>query len=210
MSLTRELNSVEARIVGCLIEKEATTPEQYPLTLNGLRTACNQKSSRHPVMALESGEIGHALRQMADLRLVSEIRGSRVEKYQHHFAEVAEVLKKEQAVLCVLMLRGAQTPGEIRTRCQRIHEFQDLDDLHFILDRLMEREPSLVVRLPRGPGQKDDRYHHLLSGEPSPEMVAAATAPTSSSAPRASLEARLDALTQRVEALESKLEQPQE
>ncbi len=209
MSLTRELNPVEARIVSCLIEKEATTPDQYPLTLNGLRTACNQKTSRHPVMALEAGEIGHALRQMADLRLVSEIRGSRVEKYQHHFAEITQVLKKEQAVLCILMLRGPQTPGEIRTRCQRIHEFEDLDDLQFILDRLIDREPALVVRLPRGAGQKDDRYHHLLCGEPSAEMLAEATAAPSGATPRASLEARLDALTARVEALEEQLRSPE-
>jgi len=206
MSLSRDLTDVEARIVGCLIEKEATTPDQYPLTLNSLRTACNQKSSRHPVMNLEAGEIGHALRQMADLRLVSEIRGSRVEKYQHHFSEVAEVLKKEQAVLCVLLLRGAQTPGEIRTRCQRIHDFEDLDDLHFILDRLIDRSPPPVARLPRGAGQKDDRYLQLMCGEPSPEaLLEAATAPSSGTASRSALEEKLEALTARVEALEQKL-----
>ncbi len=204
MSLSRDLSDVEARIVGCLIEKEATTPEQYPLTLNSLVTACNQKSSRHPIMKLEAGQVGHAVRQMADLRLISEIRGSRAEKYQHHFAEVVEILKKEQAVLCMLLLRGPQTPGEIRTRCQRIHDFEDLDDVHFILDRLIDRNPPLVVRLPRGPGQKDDRYHHLLCGEPSAEILASATAPVAS-ASRSSLEAKVDELTARVEALERRL-----
>ncbi|MEM1090382.1 MAG: YceH family protein [Pseudomonadota bacterium] len=205
MSLPRELSPVEVRILGCLIEKQATTPDQYPLTLNSLTTACNQKSSRHPVTSYEIGEIGHALRQLGDLRLVSESRASRAAKYEHHFAEVVQVLKKELAVLCVLMLRGAQTPGEVRTRCQRIHEFDDLDDVVYVLDRLIEREPALVQRVPRGAGQKDDRYVHLLSGEPSAELLAAPAASATSAGARSLLAQQVADLTERVEALEEQL-----
>lgn len=208
MSLPRELSQIEARILGCLIEKESTTPDQYPLSLNSLRNACNQKSSRFPIVSYEAGEIGHALRQLGDLRLVSESRASRAEKYQHHFPDVVNVLKKELAVLCILMLRGAQTAGEIRTRCQRIYDFDDLDDVAFVLERLADREQPLVMRLPRGPGQKDDRFYQLLCGEPSPEAIVQAVPSPSATSSKADLSARVSELEERVAALESQLLAP--
>lgn len=203
MPLERMLTDIEARIIGCLIEKEATTPDQYPLTLNALRSACNQKSSRFPVTDYEEGEVGHALRQLGDLRLVSEISAPRAARYKHHIQEVVEVLKKEMAVLCVLMLRGPQTAGEIRTRCSRIHEFEDLDDLHYVLERLKQRHVPLAMTIPRGPGQKDDRHVHLLCGEPDLEAL---EAPSPRASSRDLLVERIEELTARVEALERRLD----
>ncbi len=184
MSMAKDLTAIQARILGCLVEKEATTPDQYPLTLNALKNACNQKTNRFPVSNYYEGEIGRNLREMGDLRLVSEVWAPRAAKYKHHMEEVLEILGKQKAVLCVLMLRGPQTAGEIRSHCHRIHEFDDIDDVEYVLERLSERDPALVTALPRQAGQKEERYMHLLAGPPDPRALAAAPAARSSLAER--------------------------
>jgi uncharacterized protein YceH (UPF0502 family) len=201
------LDELQVRVLGCLIEKEATTPDQYPLTINALKNACNQKSNRDPVTDFEEGEIGHALRQLEAVGLVHRAWSSRAERYEHRFQKHFDVFTKAMAVLSVLMLRGPQTVGEIRTRSQRIHAFDDLDDVAYELGRLMERDPPLIVRLPRQPGQKDDRYVHLLAGEPDLDaLAAAAPAARSGASPLAqrlsALEAEIAELKARLEALE--------
>lgn len=205
MPLDQPLTEIQTRILGCLVEKQATTPDQYPLTLNALRTACNQKTNRFPVTAYYEGEIGHALMELGELRLVSKHSAARSAKYAHHLQEQLEVLDKETAVLCVLMLRGPQTASEIRTRCQRIYAFEDVDDVQYVLDRLCQREPPYVTILPRQPGQKEQRYMHLLAGEPDPELMAAAAAPSTSvtlSERVSQLEAQVAELQERLVALE--------
>lgn len=161
------LNAVEARVLGALIEKEITTPEYYPLSLNALVNACNQKNNREPVMHLDEGEVRQALHRLEDDRLAGPRRGSdsRVTKYEHHLQEVFNFTRGEVAVLCVLLLRGLQTPGELRGRTERMYRFEELEDVLSTLQRLMQREPPLVKPLPRQPGTKEIRYAHLLSGE---------------------------------------------
>jgi uncharacterized protein YceH (UPF0502 family) len=161
------LNAVEARVLGALVEKEITTPEYYPLSLNALVNACNQKNNREPVMHLDEDEVRQALHGLEDDRLAGPRRGSdsRVAKYEHHLQEVFNFTRGEVAVLCVLLLRGPQTPGELRGRAERMHRFEELEDVLSTLQRLMQRDPSLVKALPRQPGTKEIRYMHLLSGE---------------------------------------------
>jgi len=161
------LNAVEARVLGALVEKEITTPEYYPLSLNALVNACNQKNNREPVMHLDEDEVRQALHGLEDDRLAGPRRGSdsRVAKYEHHLQEVFNFTRGEVAVLCVLLLRGPQTPGELRGRAERMHCFEELEDVLSTLQRLMQRDPSLVKALPRQPGTKEIRYMHLLSGE---------------------------------------------
>ncbi len=202
MALTTELSPIQVRILGCLIEKEGTTPDQYPLTLNALKNACNQKSNRFPITNYYEGEIGNNLRQLGELRLVSEIWAPRAPKYKHHAEEVLEILGKEKAVLCVLMLRGPQTAGEIRGRCHRLHEFDDVDDVEYVLGRLGERDPAYVTALPRQAGQKEQRYMHLLAGAPDPAELQAAQAPT-----RAGLTERVEQLEREVAWLKQKLDE---
>lgn len=160
------LNDVEARVLGCLVEKEITTPEYYPLSLNALVHACNQKSNRDPLMNLDEQAVRNALRSMGDQALARSASGdSRVAKYEHRLSEVFNFTRPETAVLCELLLRGPQTPGELRNRAERMHPFEDLSIVHSTLKHLMEREPPLVSLLPRQPGMKEARYAHLLSGE---------------------------------------------
>jgi uncharacterized protein len=167
------LNEVEARIVGCLIEKEATTPEYYPLTLNARVAACNQKSNRFPVVDYDEKTVSNSLENLRDKNIVYVFYGStsRVPKYKHILPKLLEIDRHEVAILCVLMLRGFQTIGELRERAQRIYEFVSLEEVHQTLDELMKREEPLVVELPKQPGQKEARYAHLLSGEISAEMM---------------------------------------
>jgi uncharacterized protein YceH (UPF0502 family) len=167
------LNEVEARIVGCLIEKEATTPEYYPLTLNALVAACNQKSNRFPVVEYDEKTVTNALEHLRDRNIVYVFYGStsRVPKYKHILPKLLEIDLHEVAILCVLMLRGFQTIGELRERTQRIYEFESLDEVHQTLEELKKRDEPLIVELPKQPGQKEARYAHLLSGEISPEMM---------------------------------------
>ena len=161
------LNPTEARVLGALVEKEATTPEYYPLSLNALVNACNQKNNRDPEMHLDEIEVRQALHRLEDQQLAGPVRGteSRVTKYEHRIQEVFNFTRGETAVLCVLLLRGPQTPGELRIRTERIHRFEELDDVLSALQRLMQREPPLAAALPRQPGTKETRYAHLLSGE---------------------------------------------
>lgn len=161
------LNPVEVRVLGALVEKEITTPEYYPLSLNALVNACNQKNNREPVMQLDEDEVRQALHRLEDHQLAGPRRGSdsRVAKYEHHLQEAFNFTRGEVAVLCVLLLRGPQTPGELRGRTERMYRFEELEDVLSALQRLMQREPPLVTALPRQPGTKEIRYAHLLSGE---------------------------------------------
>ena len=161
------LNEVEARVLGCLIEKEMTTPEYYPLSLNALTAACNQKSNRDPVMALTEEDVVRALNRMRfnQLTVVSG-ESSRVAKYRHLLAEKMGLVPAELAVMCELLVRGPQTVGELRTRCERMHPFADLTAVEEVLGELAGREDPLIVRLPRQPGRKEARHAHLFCGPP--------------------------------------------
>ena len=166
-----ELNDIEARVIGCLIEKSVVTPDQYPLTLNALTNACNQKSSRDPVMSLTQGEVQHTIRELERKHLVTadENFKSRTEKYSQRFCNTRysdlQFDDGERAVVCLLLLRGPQTPGELRSRSGRLHSFEDNAEVVQTLTGLAEREgQALVVKLPRTPGRKDSEYMHLFSG----------------------------------------------
>ena len=161
------LTDVEVRVLGALVEKDTTTPDYYPLSLNALVNACNQKNNRDPVMTLDENAVRDALDSLHEKRLAGPASGadSRVTKYEHRMQEVFNFTRGETAVMCVLLLRGAQTPGELRGRGERMFRFETLDDVQSTLQRLMERTPPLVTMLPRQPGTKEARYMHLLSGE---------------------------------------------
>jgi len=170
--LNIQLDDYEARVIGSLIEKEHTTPEQYPLSLNALTNACNQKSSRDPVMNLDEGMVQETVDVLIKKRLVSEKTGfgSRVVKYQHRFCNTdfgdLTFSAQELGIICVLLLRGAQTPGELRIRSERLCKFSDVQETEAVLERLMEREDGpFVVRLPREPGKRESRYAHLFCGD---------------------------------------------
>jgi len=171
------LTDIEARVLGALIEKELTTPEYYPLSLNALVNACNQKSNRDPMMTLSEDAAEEALRSLDKQGLAgrADAMHNRATKYEHRLQEAFNFDRRETAVLCELLLRGPQTPGELRGRASRMHAFEDLAQVQSTLQRLMEREPAVVKVLPRQPGTKEARYAHLLSGDVSaPEPVEAA------------------------------------
>ena len=204
------LNDVEARVIGCLIEKSIVTPDQYPMTLNALTNACNQKSSRDPVMSLTQGEVQHAIRTLEDKHFVrtEENFKSRTEKYAQRFCSTRysdyQFSDAEVAIVCLLLLRGAQTPGELRTRSGRLHVFADNADVVVTLDGLMQRDGEpLVVRLPRTSGRKDSEYMHLFAGSVDVEAYAETAA---KSPPRASSSAaNLGELVKRIEKLEAEV-----
>jgi len=160
------LSDVEVRVLGALIEKDITTPDYYPLSLNALVNACNQKNNRDPVMALNEDAVRAALESLQAQRLAGPASGadSRVTKYEHRMQEVFNFDRRETALLCVLMLRGAQTPGELRGRAERMYRFEELEEVNATLDKLSQRDPALVAVLPRQPGTKESRWMHLLSG----------------------------------------------
>ena len=158
---------MELRVLGALMEKQLTTPDQYPLTLNGIITACNQKSNREPVSNYSQGEIARTLQELQDKQFVNKEYGSRSDKFSQHFIKQLELGKKHQALLCVMMVRGPQTISELNTRTQRMVEFNGKEDLEHTLDRLCDREVPYVVRLSQQPGQRGDRFTHLFSGTPS-------------------------------------------
>jgi uncharacterized protein YceH (UPF0502 family) len=162
-----KLTETQVRVLGSLIEKDITTPEYYPLSLNALVNACNQKSNRDPVMQLDEDAVRDALEGLQEQRMAGPARGAdtRVTKYEQRLQEVFNFTRAEIAVLCVLMLRGPQTPGELRGRAERMHRFEALDDVQSALQKLMQREPSLAKVLPRQPGTKESRYAHLLAGD---------------------------------------------
>lgn len=164
-----QLSEIEARVLGALVEKEITTPEYYPLSLNALLHACNQKSNREPAMTLQEEAVRQALRSLSEQALVRSASGdSRVAKFEHRLNELYNFHRHEIAVLCVLLLRGPQTPGELRTRCERLYAFEGLDAVHAALNLLMRREPPMAKVLPRLPGTKESRYMHLLCGDALP------------------------------------------
>jgi uncharacterized protein len=169
------LTAIETRVLGSLIEKDITTPDYYPLSLNALVNACNQKNNRDPVTQFDEQTVREALITLQEKRLGGPVSGadSRVTKYEHRLQEVFNFDRREIAVLCVLLLRGPQTPGELRGRTDRMYRFEGLDDVVSTLDRLHQRTPPLARILPRQPGTKESRYTHLLSGEPETPAAAA-------------------------------------
>ena len=192
------LNDKEARILGCLLEKELTTPEYYPLTLNSLTAACNQKSNRDPVLTLTDEEVVRGLDTLRFKQLVVVASDSgRVPKYRHILAERLGLAPEELSLLCELLVRGPQTVGELRTRCERMRPFPDLASVEEVLGDLMLREPPLISRLARQPGRKEARYAHLFSGEP------VVSSPASDRLRVVADDARIVALEQEVEALKS-------
>lgn len=207
------LTPAQARVLGALIEKEITTPDYYPLSLNALVNACNQRSNRDPVMDMSEEDVRQALHGLQEQRLAGPARDadSRVTKFEHWLGEAFNFSRAETALLCVLLLRGPQTPGELRGRTERMHRFEEIGDVIGGLQKLMEREPALVAVLPRQPGTKESRYAHLLSGE-------VAVAPVSSPAPSSSrgadaqeeriaqLEVAIAELRQELNALQQKIE----
>jgi len=176
------LTDIEARVLGSLVEKDITTPDYYPMSLNALINACNQKNNREPVMNLDEDAVRQALAGLQDKRLAGPARGadSRVSKYEHRLQEVFNFSRPEIAVIDVLLLRGPQTSGELRGRTERLYRFEELSDVQATLQRLAQREPPLVTMLPRQPGTKEARFAHLFSG--AVESYDAANSPTASAA----------------------------
>jgi uncharacterized protein len=162
------LTAIEVRVLGSLIEKDITTPDYYPLSLNALVNACNQKNNRDPVMNLEENSVASALTSLQEKRMAGPASGadSRVTKYEHRLQEVFNFDRREIAIVCVLLLRGAQTPGELRSRTERMYRFEALEDVVSTLDRLAQRQPSFAAILARQPGTKESRYMHLFAGQP--------------------------------------------
>jgi uncharacterized protein YceH (UPF0502 family) len=215
--LLTQLDHIDARVIGCLIEKSIVTPDQYPMTLNALTNACNQKSSRHPVMSLTQGQVQHALRELEARHLVraDENFKARTEKYSQRFCNTRysnlQFNDGELAVICLLLLRGPQTPGELRSRSGRLHSFEDNTEVVQALNGLMERDGDpLVVKLPRTPGRKDSEYMHLFSGPVDVEAHLSQVRESRPEGPRArasvaELEARVSELEAEVAALKERL-----
>ena len=208
-----KLTENEVRVLGSLIEKDITTPEYYPLSLNALVNACNQKSNRDPVMQLNEDAVRDALESLQEQRLAGPARGadSRVTKYEQRLQEVFNFTRAEIAVLCVLLLRGPQTPGELRGRAERMHRFETLEDVQAALQKLMQREPPLAKVLPRQPGTKESRYAHLLAGDvveaQTPVQIGAAVERTPADAERiARLEEEVAGLRREVSEVKDQLE----
>ena len=208
-----ELNPVEVRVLGSLIEKDITTPDYYPLSLNALVNACNQKNNRDPVVTLDENSVRDALSSLQQRRMAGPASGadSRVAKYEHRLQEVFNFDRREIALVCVLLLRGAQTPGELRGRSERMYRFETLDDVQSALQKLMDRQPPLVAILARQPGTKESRYTHLFSGD----YIPSTTTPVESSSSEFSensheqrirnLEAEVSSLKAEIESLRRQL-----
>jgi uncharacterized protein YceH (UPF0502 family) len=212
------LNEIEARVLGSLVEKDITTPDYYPISLNALVNACNQKNNRDPVMGLDESAVRDALGSLQEKRLAGPVSSadSRVTKFEHRLQEVFNFDRRETALLCVLLLRGAQTPGELRARAERMYRFETVEDVQSALQKLMERQPPLVRMLPRRPGMKESRYIHLFSlfsGEEvaesySPAVIAASEPRQNSHDSRlASIEAEVASLKSQLEELTRQLSQ---
>ncbi|MBD9651467.1 DUF480 domain-containing protein (plasmid) [Ensifer sp. PDNC004] len=200
------LNAVEARVLGCLIEKKETTPDVYPLTLNSAHSAANQKTARDPVMALEQVEIHRALSSLAQKGLVRQAFASRVERYEHLAANRFSLTSPQIVVLGLLLLRGPQTAYELWARSERMARFSSVEELKDNLDLMMGRRPPLIVQLNRGAGQREDRFAHLLCGdvEQPAERAVVSSAPSGSAL--SALEERLEALERKVATLEEQLD----
>jgi hypothetical protein len=206
------LSETETRVLGALIEKDITTPDYYPLSLNALVNACNQKNNRDPVMTLDEAVVREALSTLQERRLAGPASGadSRVTKFEHRLQEVFNFDRREIAIVCVLLLRGPQTPGELRSRTDRMYHFEALEDIISTLDRLAQREPPLARVLPRQPGTKEFRYTHLFSGEPAISEgstdVARATTVSNSLADRVTtLEAEVSRLREELSEVQQQL-----
>ena len=195
------LEAIEARILGSLIEKQATTPDAYPLTLNAVVSACNQKSNRDPMSHYEPGQVGHALRQLEGKNLVSGTLSARASRYAHKFDTGFNVTSRQRALLSLLLLRGPQTLNELYSRSERLADFPDAEEVRTVLDRLASRSPALVVRLHRAPGQREERYMHLLCGAVSLDTAMSMSEPAEKSSA---------GLSERVSQLESLVAQLQE
>ena len=198
-----ELTPVQVRILGCLVEKERTTPDNYPLTMNALLNACNQTTNRHPVVAFTEATVENALQNLraAGLLRIDFSRSNRAEKYRQVLDEVLDADEEEMALLGVLMVRGPQTSAELRARSERLHRFTDQAAVDATLARLADRDEPLVVRLPPGPGLKEPRWAHLLAGEITPEAVAVTPGPA-----RTPTADRIDALESAVASLSAELD----
>jgi uncharacterized protein YceH (UPF0502 family) len=223
-----QLDPIQLRVLGSLIEKEITTPENYPLSLNALVNACNQRSSRDPVLDLTEDQVRQALHSLEDLALTTPVRDARVPKYEHRIRTVLNLRRDETAVLCLLILRGPQTPGELRSRADRLYTFDDLAAVQATLERLAARAPNesgneansettapLTIILPRQPGSREARYTHLLGGTPDLSSITAATffshaEPTTSNSTATQrltqLEAEVAALTISLQTLQDRIE----
>jgi uncharacterized protein len=209
--MTPLLTEAQARVLGSLIEKEITTPDYYPLSMNALLNACNQKSNREPVTELDEDTVRQALHGLDDKNLAGAVRGSdsRVTKYEHRFSEAYNFGRREVAVLCVLLLRGPQTPGELRGRTDRLYSFDELSDVQSTLQKLIERDPPLVKVLPRQPGTKEPRYMHLFCGDsfvPETNLESGSSAVAS----RAEIDARLALLEEQVATLKREVSELRE
>lgn len=204
------LSDIETRVLGSLVEKQVTTPEYYPLTLNALTAACNQKNNRNPVTSYSEDEVSRGLESLREKNLAYVFYGSssRVPKYKHVAPEVLHLNAAELALMCVLMLRGGQTPGELRGNASRLYDFSGLEEIEQTLNGLMSRDGDPVVaRLPRQPGQKEVRFVHLLNGEPTPELVVESSAPRRPPPPSSD---RVSILEQEVASLKSQVQHLQE
>ena len=200
------LTDIETRVLGSLVEKQVTTPEYYPLTLNALTAACNQKNNRNPVTSYSEDQVSQAIESLREKNLTYVFYGStsRVPKYKHVALEVLHLNSAELALMCVLMLRGAQTPGELRGNASRLHEFAGLEEIEQTLNVLMSRDGDpLVARLPRQSGQKEVRFMHLLNGEIPAELTVESSAPRRAPTPSSD---RISMLEQEVASLKSQVE----
>jgi len=198
-----QLNEFEVRVLGCLIEKEMATPEYYPLTLNALTNACNQKSNRDPVLELAETEVVRALDNLrfAGMAVQAASDGGRVPKYRHLLFEKLGLEPEHLALLCELLVRGPQTTGELRTRASRMHPFADLAEVEALLQELIERDEPLVVQLPRQPGRKECRYAQLFAGEPELHEETTTAAPEAARRQVDATDARIDRLEEEIAAL---------
>ncbi len=194
------LDATQARLLGCLVEKEATTPDTYPLTINAAQSAANQKTARDPLMNLAAGDVQHALRHLETLGLARQHFSSRADRYEHRLQSALDLTRQQTVLLALLLLRGPQTLGELLGRSERLHRFADADEARHAIERLQQRE--LVVTLPRASGQREDRYMHLLCGEVDGEALAAAFA-TAASATAAGGAGADAGLAERVAQLEA-------
>lgn len=200
------LTDLEARILGALMEKQLTTPDAYPLTVNSLLLACNQKTSREPVTNLSQGEVQHCLSQMQDRKWVDVDYGSRAHRYGQRLTRVLGIDKSVQALLNIMLLRGPQTVAELYTRSQRMFEFASAESVEENLQSLCEKSAPIIVRIPRQSGQREDRYMHLLCGAPDLEALAAQMT-TAKKSSAGELEERIAILEQQVHALQQQVEQ---
>jgi uncharacterized protein YceH (UPF0502 family) len=198
------LSPAEARVLGCLIEKRDLTPDVYPLTLNAAQAAANQKTAREPVMALEPMEVHRALKTLEQKELVRQVFSSRVERYEHLAAQRFSLTRPQAALLGLLLLRGPQTAHELLARSERMARFASLEDLNGELDMLVGKRPALVKEIGRAPGQREDRYAHLLAGDVDVSALAPQRMP--SPAPASELETRIEALERQVAALTARLD----